>query len=679
MEHVCKYVDVFYGCDKSAVPPEGSLSGKWHNFKGKAGNTSPGASLPFQPVCCVPHSGGYPTGYGRNCVNYGKPIDTFFDGDKLIGFAHFSQSGSGAFGFYYNYLLTVPFTERFGENVFSLKDFDKESAVPGYYRCHFTESDIDCEVTVAEKTALHRYTAKSGDSLKLAVDISNNGLWQDPILFSHHTESRYVIRDNRTVDGYVVALGVKLFFCIKCDVEAKNVYLFRKGEPMEGSVACFGETEDRFGVVFETEESTAQLKIGFSLVDEARAETSLSAAADFDTVRTEAYEIWENHLSAIEIDATEEEKELFYSNFYQTLTKPCQWKGESFLWDEDETFCHDMATLWDVYKTQLPLIFTLYRDIGENVSKTLIRYGKEKGDLVNCLMLNENMTIESAQASCLGAYALYDAYVRGLVDDVDGMFFAVKAALSHQREDHLADRFASATKILDVACIAKAFEQISERLERDEDSSYFAELANHWEHAFDADGLMRAESKYYEGFRWNYSFRLTPFAQRRVELGGGKEKMKERLDAFFAFNEENEMRGRFEGFNNESDMETPYFYLYVDGRDRFQRLMDECLNVCFQRGRNGIPGNNDSGALSACYMWNFMGLFPATGQDIMFLGIPKIKKTVLHVHNGNDLTIVKKGTGNRLCKITWNGISVDGYSLPLKDLMNGGELVFSVE
>ena len=155
MGKLCNYVDVFMGTGKCASPKDGTLYSKWNNFKGKAGNATPAACLPFGAVSCNPYSGAYSSGYGNNAPNSGEPIQDLFVGDKLIGFAHFSHSGVGGIGIYYNYLLTVPFTSNFSNKIFSLKDFDEEKChehLDEYrHRCLILGENIDVIPHCGEK------------------------------------------------------------------------------------------------------------------------------------------------------------------------------------------------------------------------------------------------------------------------------------------------------------------------------------------------------------------------------------------------------------------------------------------------------------------------------------------------------------------------------------------------
>lgn len=676
MKKLCDYVDVFMGTGKCAPQKDGTLYSKWNNFKGKAGNTTPAACLPFGAVSCNPYSGAYSSGYGNNAPNSGEPIKDLFVGDKLIGFAHFSHSGVGGIGIYYNYLLTVPFISDFSDKIFSLKDIDEEKGEPGYYSCRFKESNIQAEVTVSGNVAVHRYKVLDGKPLKIAIDVSNDGLRiLDKKWHSFSEQSEIYIAKNGTLCGFVIMQGVKIYFAVSCP--NSKLYLWKNGIKLKEEKLSFKHTEERFGCVFELAESTAELKVAFSLENTKSAEESLQKAMCFEKTRVLASELWEKRLSSIELtDATEEAKKTFYSNFYHALIKPCGWQNESFLWKEDAVFYFDFATMWDIYKTQTPLLFSLYEDVGRGIVKTLIRYGKEYNKLFNCLLLSTDMNVESQQACCLGAYVLYDAYMRGMVDDVDGMFNVVKSEIDLYKDAYLNNDLPSFTKYLDIAWIVEAYANLAKELGRTDEVIYFTNLIRNWKCLFAEDGLLGNQSKYYEGNRWNYSFRLTPYVEERVALIGGKAETEKKLDAFFAFNDENERHNRFEGFNNETDMETPYFYHYVGNKEKLQRILEECINVCFRDGRDGLPGNEDSGGLSSCYIWNFLGLFPVTGQDIMMLGFPSVKETVIRFYNGNKLIVKRCGEGKSLMKVLFNKKETTDYFLKVQDVLKGGILEF---
>ena len=97
----------------------------------------------------------------------------------------------------------------------------------------------------------------------------------------------------------------------------------------------------------------------------------------------------------------------------------------------------------------------------------------------------------------------------------------------------------------------------------------------------------------------------------------------------------------------------------------------------FSDGRGGIPGNNDSGALSSCYIWNSLGIFPVAGQNLILIGSPKIDSATLSLGNGNRLDIKvhrKSDEDIYVEKATFNGKNISDYKLSVRDVMGGGAL-----
>ena len=129
-------------------------------------------------------------------------------------------------------------------------------------------------------------------------------------------------------------------------------------------------------------------------------------------------------------------------------------------------------------------------------------------------------------------------------------------------------------------------------------------------------------------------------------------------------------------------METPYAYVYASRHDRTCDIVHACINQSFATGRGGLPGNNDSGGLSACFVWNVLGLFPATGNGEFLIGSPHIEKAKIKLSNGNTLEIeVKKPAKERFYvkSAEFNGEEIHEFRIEAKKLMQGGRLVFEMK
>jgi putative alpha-1,2-mannosidase len=248
------------------------------------------------------------------------------------------------------------------------------------------------------------------------------------------------------------------------------------------------------------------------------------------------------------------------------------------------------------------------------------------------------------------------------------------------------------THILDICEALSAMSKIARQLNENNLAEQYEELATKWINAFDVStGMMSTNSPYYEGTNKNYSFRLLHNMEERINILG-KERFIEELDELFGYTREPVERptfpiidpldlgiNSFEGFNNESDMEAPYAYLFAERHDRVCEIVRSGMRYMFTKGRGGLPGNNDSGGLSSCYIWNAIGLFPVSGQDLMLIGSPIIDEATLRLSSGKELSItVHDNSDNNIYvkRIIFNCKDIENYQIPVSNLMNGGTLEF---
>jgi len=657
-----KYADPFHGSGTIDLPKAEGIAASWRFIKGLCGNTHPGAVLPFGKYSVCPYTGGYSSGYGINQVNSGEPIRKLMDEMKIIGFSHFHQSGTGAIGVYYNYAVITPYT---GEKAAGYTPVG-ETAEPGYYSVTLAESGIFCECTAAETGAYHRYTFPAGGG-SVSVDFENDGLY---------TASLRGKAENPVVE--------KISDCeLRASVTLQNVrfyfdLVFRgNGALDENGIYRVPDA----GVV------TVILTAGTASMEDTLREAA-SDTMEFDTVRRAAAETWDKALGRIEIAEGEDENELriFYSNLYQSLIKPCDWGSGGFLW-EGAPFVVDFATMWDIYKTTLPLIYTLYPTVSGHIAEMYRRLGETFGKLPHCFIMTTNTNIESKQARLNAQHSLYDAWIRGIPGDWKGIYRQMYRDIFREDFRDFTEDGAcpKTTHTLDMAEGCRAVSEMAVALGHAEDARELAALAGQWKNAYDpATGLLRQDSDYYEGNHWNYSFRPMADMEERIRLAGGREGFEALLDRFFGFTHPEDTSARFEGFNNETDMETPYAYCYIGRQDKLAQILREADQYMFRTaagstGSGGIPGNNDSGGLSSCYVWNCLGLFPVSGQNRMFIGMPKFAGAAMQLSNGRTLVIRRTGNGRYPVSASLNGMECTGLMLSASEMMNGGELIIRTE
>lgn len=665
------YVNPFQGNGEIQLEKPYAPADTWYMIKGLSGNTTPAAVLPFGKYSCLAYDAAYPSGYGINKLNSGEPIEKMYPEKRFIGLSHFHHSGVGGIKKYYNYALTIPFYGDLPD--YSPRIIKAEQATPGYYSV--SVDDIFAETTVSDKIVSHHYRFDKENS-SIFIDFGNNGLYDDRT----RGDAMGIVRvvDGNNVLAEMVLEGVKIWF--RVTFKGGNVECLMKGTEKyyQSELEMEADPNTRFGCLLRTE-GNVEVRLSASFVSAEHAEMLLSEdTRSFDEIRKAAEEIWEQHLSKVEIETDDSrEMEIFYSNLYHTLIKPCDYTDEAFLTKErNGAFVIDIATMWDIYKTQLPFLFMLYPNISEKFIKTLERIGEEKGFFPHCVLLSDNLQIEATQARMLAEYSICDAYYRNIpadyqkllkLSEIDGARFETSAEGESE--------FASHT--LDMAEAYNALSLLAECLGDKERSKKFATYGKRFINAFDDDGLMRKDSTYYEGNRYNYSFRPLSCMKEHLEIAGAEALEKEAL-RFFGFTDGEDVSSRFEGFNNETDMESPYFFHEIGRRDLLCQVIQAGMDCMFTTGNGGIPGNADAGGLTACYLWNVIGIFPVTGFDRMIVGMPRYKKVTLHMPKA-DLVIERNGDGTVTDSAYFNGIQLDNFEIKASELQKGGKIVVNMK
>lgn len=666
------HVNVFQGNGEIDLPSPKGIAAKWFFIKAGCGNTNPAAVLPFGAMSVGPFTGGYPTGYGDHLPNSHSRPEHFPEGKKLIGFSHLHQSGTGAIGFYYNYAVVTPVydTSEFR------RDYKDEKAYPGYYS--LKTEDILCELTVNERTALHRYSfGKNGGRVK--IDFTNNGLLIPGQEKARVNELKIQKEDSFTVTAEAVIEGIRLYFAARCNNEVSVT---------EDDVS-FSAPEDRI----------SEIKLSISFDSLKAAISNIESALSFDETRKAALKKWDEKLSLIKASFDDESLyEIFYSNLYHSLIKPSDWSGESFVYEKGKPFMTDFATLWDMYKTALPLIFMTDKKISENICETLMSLGEALGNIPNGFGITDKFNEHSYQARMLGAYSLITAYEYGIDLDVRRMLNVIRTDIfaDNKRDFTVDGRCASHTFMLDMADACRFTADIAKDIGDNELYELLMPLASQWRKVYsEKTGLLLDDSEYYEGTKYNYSFRQMADMKERIEIAGGKEAFVRLLDDFFGYGKEDTVQptdphnykiveegmklGRFEGFNNESDTEAPFSYIYADRHDKTAEIIRAGMKYMFTSGRGGIPGNNDSGALSSYYVLNALGIYPLAGQKVFLIGSPICRSASISLSSGKTLNIEVNDNSEEsiyVKRVMFNGKEIKDFRIPANDIMNGGTLIF---
>ncbi|MEV4759393.1 GH92 family glycosyl hydrolase [Micromonospora sp. NPDC049559] len=167
-----------------------------------------------------------------------------------------------------------------------------------------------------------------------------------------------------------------------------------------------------------------------------------------------------------------------------------------------------------------------------------------------------------------------------------------------------------------------------------------------------------------EGNATQYTFMVTQNPAGLVAALGGDAAATARLDAFFdtSVGDRWGMAGPnapYYWFGNEPTFGTPWLYNYTGAPWKTQRTVRAVLDRLFTTRSNGIPGNDDLGAVSAWYVWAALGVYPLNpGSADLQLAVPLFPHVEVARPDGGALVVDAPGADAGPRYVT--GASVDG-------------------
>ena len=131
--------------------------------------------------------------------------------------------------------------------------------------------------------------------------------------------------------------------------------------------------------------------------------------------------------------------------------------------------------------------------------------------------------------------------------------------------------------------------------------------------------------------------------------------------------------------SNEPAFLVPSLYNYVNRPDKAAEIVRKVLKNRYNISATGLPGNDDSGPMSAWYIFHAMGFFPNAGQDVYLISSPVFAHTTIRLENGNTFEIVATGASDKNIYIQsarLNGEPLDRCWLRHDEIVAGGTLEF---
>jgi predicted alpha-1,2-mannosidase len=648
--------------------------------------------------------------------------------NAIRGFSQTHVSGTGG-GAKYGNILVMPTTG-------SLSPLDAQSpradehASAGLYSVTLARYDVGVEITAARRSAIYRIRFPGGAPANLLFDVTHclrSGARQGESQSLSSAEVR--ILSPTEISGSTTIVGgwnkqpvpYTVYFYAVTDTAAVASGTWLNGQLNNGSKSVHADASSNAGAWLSFRPSGDRpvlMKIGISFLGVQQARKNLLAEIphfDFEAIHTAAVAAWDHALSKVELKGeTPEQAQIFYTALYHAMLMPTDRTGENPLWTSSEPYYDDYYAIWDIFRTSGPLLTLIAPERETEIVRALVDLYRHEGWLPDARSGNYN---GRTQGGSNAEFLLTDAFVKGL-KGID--WHEALAAEIHDAEvspaDHLkegrgglddwhnlgyvsiegSDRTASvdmeyAADDFEIALLAKGLGDM--RAYR----KYLARSAN-WKNLWDASftdggftGFIRPRHRdgrwltpftamdmctwggdtFYEGNSWTYSFFVPQDVGSLVKTMGGPETFVRRLDAFFA------VPGRYD-VGNEPGFLAPYLYIWAGRPDKTDEHVRSIIAKSYQAGINGLPGNDDSGAMSSWYAFGQIGIFPNAGQDVYLIGSPAYPQTTLHLAGGRVFVIEARNLSSDniyVTAATLNGKPIDRAWLRHREIVGGGKLV----
>ncbi|MDR3792434.1 MAG: GH92 family glycosyl hydrolase [Terracidiphilus sp.] len=684
------------------------------------GNVFPGPVVPFGMIKPGPDMT-----FGARDYNAG-----WNDQGTIRGFSQTHVSGTGG-GAKYGNILIQPTTGPIAP-FDAASDRSDERAAAGLYGVALTRWGVDVQITATRRSALYRFTYPAGQPANLLVNVAaflrsgyRTGETQQLVGSKVQVLSPTELAGSTTIQGgwNKQTTPYTVYFYAVTDTPAATSGVWLGFDRKPGIRETAGGANQPAGAWLTfpgSQPRTVRMKLAISFISVEQARQSLAAevpAFDFDATRAATLALWDKALSRIEIEASQDQKKIFYTALYHTMLMPVDRTGENPLWQSSEPSYDDFYAIWDTFRSSSPLLTLMDPDRQAAIVRSLVDIYRHDGYLPDARSGNFN---GRTQGGSNAEFLLTDAYLKGL-KGID--WNAALTAEIHDAEVPPADHFKEGRGGLDdwkrlgyvslegsdrpasvhMEYAANDYEiaLLAKGLGRTEDYKKYLARSGNWRNLWDKDftdggfsGFIRSRHRdgswltpftaldfctwngptFYEGNSWTYSLFVPQDVAGLIQQTGGAETFIRRLDAFF------DVPFRYD-VGNEPGFLAPYLYIWAGRPDKTAERIHQIIAKSYHAGPTGLPGNDDSGAMSSWYAFGQMGFFPNAGQGVYLIGSPAYARTTLHLVGGKAFTIEARNLSDKAIYVvaaTLNGKPLDRAWLRHQEIVSGGHLVLTM-
>ncbi|MGN0213557.1 MAG: GH92 family glycosyl hydrolase [Muribaculaceae bacterium] len=493
------------------------------------------------------------------------------------------------------------------------------------------------------------------------------------------------------------------------------------------------------------EQIEVQIGVSFVSIENARRNLDVEQKGkNFEKISSEARNRWNEDLSRIVVEGgTDDQKAIFYTAMYHMLIHPnvlSDVNGEYPAMESNEIKTtkgqrYTVFSLWDTYRNLHQMMTMVYPERQIEMVHSMLDMYSEGGWLPKWeLFGRETFTMEGDPSIPV----IVDTWLRGMRDfDVELAYEAMKKgattpgaqnllrpdideyietgycalreqydnSVSHALEYYIAD-FALSQIASQLAAEAEARGDKAKAKQYRDDAALFSNRSLQYKKYYCKEfGTLRPilpngefyspfdpkqgenfepSPGFHEGNSWNYTFYVPHDVKGLAKLMGGDKKFVERLQMVFD-------KGYYDPAN-EPDIAYAHLFSYIKGEEwRTQKEVQRLLATVYKNAPDGIPGNDDTGTMSAWAVFNMMGFYPdCPGKAEYTFTTPVFNKVTINLDAkrwGKDKLVIEAprpegvadGGEAYIKSINVGGKAFKGYRIGWNDLIKAGTVKFTLK
>lgn len=672
-----------------------------------------------------------------------------YDIGTLLGFSHVHSWSMGG-------LLMMPTTgplkvvqgppDGSPESFRSPFSHDTESVSPGYYGVTLDAYGIRCELTTTTRAGFQRYTFPKADQARVLIVLDVPGEYtmavQNAVIRrvsdteiegqSEQTNIRFATFQKYTLH-FVVRFS-KPFDSMGGWVE-KNITPDTQQISGQGDVGAF--------VNYRTAEGEAiQVKTGISYVSIEQARLNLDTEMnrfgwDFDAVRKNASDTWNNLLKKIEVEGgSEDDRTKFYTNLYRSYVartifsdvngKYVDPTGRVRQLKDPESPMLGSDAFWNTFWNLNQLWGLVTPEILSQWVKSELQLNKDGGWLSRGpagLRYSGIMVAEHEIAILVGAWqkgirdfdgeTAYAAIKHVLtspgkeyypeIPSVRGGWVGMKELVPYRDLGYVPVEDGQVSLTLEYAYDDWCAAQMAKALGKLDDYEYFSKRAQSFRNVWDPSvGYFRPKHRdgtwvkdfsplesrgYTEGTAWQYAWWVPHDMKALVGLMG-RDEFVHRLNHGFEESRP-DFAHAYINVGNQPNMQAPWLFNFAQAPWLTQKWTREVMEHSYFAEPLGYMGDEDQGQMGSYFVMMAMGLFEMDGgcsrQPIYEIGSPLFNRIVVHLdqnyYRGGQFVIEARNNSRKNVYIqsaTLNDKPLNKPWIYHSDVVKGATLVLNM-